>query len=68
MGDWKKDVEAMQRIKATSQDKLDILCDINDFIVSTFIERIKKEKPKIKNDEIIKILRVRLYHGRRDSY
>lgn len=68
MGDVKKDVEAMRRINATPKDKLEIMCDITDFVVGSFIEKIKKENPKVKRNEIIQLLRKRLYHGRRDTY
>ena len=68
MGDWKKDIEAMRRINATSDDKLNIMCDITDFIVSEFEHRINKKKPNITREELIKILRKELFYCRRDTH
>ncbi len=67
MGDVKKDVESMRRIHATSLDKLEIMADITDFIVSSFVEKIKKENPDISRDNLIEKLKVMLYHDRRYS-
>jgi hypothetical protein len=68
MGDVKKDIESLRRINATPQDKLNIMCDLNDFVVASFEERIRRKNPHITKDALIALLRVELSHGRRDSY
>lgn len=64
MGDVKKDVESMRRIRASSTDKLEIMADITDFIISSFVEKIKKENPDISREDLIEKLKVMLYHDR----
>ncbi len=67
MGDVRKDVEALRRMHASGNDKLEYMSDITSLMVSIFEERIKKENPKLTKQEILKLLREELYHGRKDN-
>ncbi|MBI5228046.1 hypothetical protein HY988_05645 [Candidatus Micrarchaeota archaeon] len=67
MGDVRKDVEALRRVHATGNDKLEYMSDITNLVITIFEERIKKENPKLSKKEILKILREELYHGRKDT-
>jgi hypothetical protein len=63
MGDVKKDVEMMKRLKASGSAKLRIASGMNAFLVHVFKERIRREHPRASAKRRLEILREELSYG-----
>ena len=68
MGDWKKDVDDMLKMGATSKDSLRISASLTATVIKTFYERIKKENPGLSKHELLKKLNEEIFYGRRDNH
>lgn len=67
MGDVKKDVDAMIRMRASGEDSLRIAFDLNNTVIKLFEQRIKKQNPRISKSELRKKVAEDLFYGRKDN-
>ena len=68
MGDWKKDIDDMLKMRATGKDSLRISASLTATVIRTFYERIKKENPRLSKHELLKKLNEEIFYGRRDNH
>ncbi len=67
MGDVEKDVETLERMRATGRDSLNIMASLSQTVVRVFYNRIKKENPELTETGVLKKLQEELFYGRRDN-
>ncbi|MEW6748786.1 MAG: hypothetical protein AB1295_03710 [Candidatus Micrarchaeota archaeon] len=67
MGDVRKDVEDMVKMKATGADSLRIMASLTATVIRSFYRRKKNENPAASMHQHLKKMDEDIFHGRRDN-